>query len=192
MIRNIAFDLDGTLTYFNLPFDRIRKEIGIKEGFVLENIMSLNYEERMKKLEVLKRYEIDSVKNARLMDGVLEIIEFIESKNIKKGIVTRNCKESAEIFSKKFGIDFDYIISREEVTPKPSPLPVILSMIKTNSRPDETMMVGDFKFDLLAGKLAGVKTVLLRTEKNADFIDGMIHLADHIISSLTEIKKLVD
>ena len=41
-IELIAFDLDGTLIEFNLPFDRIRKEIGIKKRFILESIMEMD------------------------------------------------------------------------------------------------------------------------------------------------------
>jgi HAD superfamily hydrolase (TIGR01509 family) len=190
-IDNLIFDLDGTLTEFNLPFDKIRDRLRIKERFVLESILKSSPKERERKFEVLKRFEIDAAKNSKLIPGVKEIIEFIESKNIKKGVVTRNCKESVEIFSRKFRIDFDYIISRERVTPKPSPLPVVLAILLAKSRPENSLVVGDFKFDLISGKLAGVKTVLLKTEKNSEMIDEFIPLADYVIEDIRELKRLI-
>jgi|Deesub1362B_J571_1020462.scaffolds.fasta_scaffold00165_11 HAD superfamily hydrolase (TIGR01509 family) len=190
-VENVIFDLDGTLTQFNLPFDRIREVLEIRERFVLESILKSPLEERKRKFEILKKFEIESAKNSKLNEGVKELMVFLDNSGIKKGIVTRNCRESAEIFAekfkRKFRIEFDYIISRESTLPKPSPLPMILALVKSKSTPDTSITVGDFKFDLISGKLAGIRTVLLETEKNKDIIHEFYDLSDIRIKNLREL-----
>jgi|Deesub1362A_J573_1020465.scaffolds.fasta_scaffold00360_19 HAD superfamily hydrolase (TIGR01509 family) len=190
-IDNVIFDMDGTLTELNLPFDEIRMALGIKEGFILENLMRLDPEEREEKMNILKVFEIDAAKKAKLAPNTKELFEHLSERSIKKGIVTRNCIESAQIFSKKFDLRFDYFVSRESVPPKPSPLPVLKAILLANSRPENSIMVGDFKFDLIAGKLAGVRTILVKTEKNSHLIEEMKKYADHIVDDLLQIDRLI-
>jgi len=54
------------------------------------------------------------------------------------------------------------------------------------ARGDEVLFVGDFEFDMLAGRRAGVRTVLLRNPVQA----SSPH-ADHTIASLAEIPLLL-
>ena len=190
-VDNVIFDMDGTLTYLNLPFDDIRKALGIKERFILEAILKCKREERERKFEILKRFEIEAAESAELNDGVLEILDFIEENGLKKGVVTRNCFESVKIFSKRFGIEFDYVVSREVALPKPSPLPMVRAIIEAKSRPEKSISVGDFKFDLIAGKLARTKTVLLITERNEPMISEFVDLADHTITNLKQLKEIL-
>ncbi len=190
-IDNVIFDMDGTLTHLNLPFDEIRKALEIKERFILEAILNSNKEERQKKFEILKRFEIEAARKSRLSDGVFELMEFLDDNGIKKGIVTRNCLESVLIFTEKFDIEFDYIVSREVAPPKPSPLAMIRAIIEAKSRPDRSISIGDFKFDILSGKLARTRTVLLITERNKTMISEFAGLADHTITDLRQIIKII-
>ncbi len=190
-IDNVIFDMDGTLTQLNLPFDKIREALNIKERYILESILKLRGKERQKKFEILKKFEIEAAKKSRLNSGALEVIEFLEKEGIKKGIVTRNCSESVQIFLERFGIEFDYVVSRESAPPKPSPLAMIRAIIDAKSTPDGSISVGDFKFDLLSGRLAGTRTVLLITERNKEMIREFIELADHAITDLRDLIKIL-
>jgi HAD superfamily hydrolase (TIGR01549 family) len=190
-IDNVIFDMDGTLTHMNLPFDEIRKALNVKERFILESILKLERGERERKMEILKEFEIVAAETAELNDGVVEIIEFLEGEGIKKGVVTRNCFESVRIFSRRFGISFDYIVSREFTTPKPSPLPMIRAILEARTTPDRSISVGDFKFDLISGKLARTKTVLLITERNRPMLSEFIKFADHAITNLKQLQELL-
>ncbi|MBO8181376.1 MAG: HAD family hydrolase [Archaeoglobus sp.] len=190
-IDNVIFDMDGTLTHLNLPFDEIRRALEIRERFILESILKYKGKKRDEKTEMLKKFEIEAAKTAKLNDGVLELIEFLENEGIRKGVVTRNCLESVRIFSRRFGIDFDYIVSRESTLPKPSPLPTVRAIVEAKSTPERSISVGDFKFDLISGKLAGVKTVLLITERNKPMIPDFINLADHTITNLKQLREIL-
>jgi len=185
------FDLDGTLVEFNLDFDEIRKVLNIKGKYVLESLMRLDEEVRMKKMEKLKEFEINAAKKARLIQNADHILNLLEKNGYRKGIVTRNCRESVEIILNRFGINLDFVITREDSEPKPSPAPVFMAIQLAGSRPERSIMIGDYKFDMIAGKNAGVKTVLLLTEKNRQKAEEFIHLADYVIEGLDELEKFI-
>ena len=191
-VDNVIFDMDGTLTYLNLPFDEIRKALRIKERFILESILKLKGRKREEKFKILKRFEIEAARTAKINDGVVDVMDFLEKKGITKGVVTRNCLESVKIFSKRFGITFDYIVSRESTLPKPSPLPMVRAILEANSTPDKSISVGDFKFDLIAGKLARTRTVLLITERNRSMISEFVDLTDYTIANLRQLRGIID
>ncbi len=70
--------------------------------------------------------------------------------------------------------------------PKPAKEPVVLVCKRLKLSPKEVVLVGDHKFDVLAGRDAGIKTILLRN-KNSSFCQ----LADVVINSLREIEELI-
>jgi len=90
------------------------------------------------------------------------------------------------IVLEKFDLKFDVIITREDAPPKPSREPIILACKRLRLSPEEVVLVGDYKFDIIAGKNAGVKTILLK-DRDSSFCE----LADVVISSLKEIKDII-
>jgi pyrophosphatase PpaX len=69
---------------------------------------------------------------------------------------------------------FDAIVTIDDVRKgKPSAEPLQIAMNKLNVRPDEAVMVGDSKYDLLAAKAAGVKSVLLQWYGTEPTIEAM-------------------
>ncbi len=184
MFQTYIFDMDGTLVEFNLPLDRIREELGIKGGYVLESILEDSRKEEM--LEILRDYEIRAAKKARLMPYAKEILEATGNAGCKRGIVTRNCRESVEIVAERFNINLDFIITRDDAPPKPSPEPVKLALQASRTKPERAITVGDYVFDIMAGKLAGTKTALLLNDKNKSFAEQ----ADFVIRCLLELYTL--
>ncbi|MEM4689256.1 MAG: HAD family hydrolase [Archaeoglobaceae archaeon] len=188
MFRLIAFDLDGTLVEFNIPFEEIRAVLGIGDRFVLESILSEKDESRKKEmLRVLEKYELESAKNAKLAFYAKELLQFLREKRIPHGIITRNSKKSVEMISKKFGLEFDFVVTREDANPKPSPEPINLILRRFAVQPSYALFVGDFLFDLLSGKNAGVKTALIVHERNKNMVESFKIYADYIFSSLKEL-----
>ncbi len=186
-LDTFIFDLDGTLIELNLDFDEIRRTVGVRDRYILEAILRLDEDERREKLEILKDFEIRAASTAKLMPYAKEVLRLLDDLGLKKGIVTRNCRESVEIVINRFGLDVDFVITREDAKPKPSPEPILLALKLARSKPDTAVVIGDYKFDLIAGRKAGTKTALLLNERNREFIN----LADYVLKSLKEIEKLL-
>jgi len=192
VFRLIALDLDGTLVELNIPFESIRKRLNIKEGFILERILEEKDEKRRAEmLRILEDFELESARNAKLAFYAAELLSFLRKSGIIHGIVTRNSKKSAEIIAKKFDLKFDFIVSREDAKPKPSEEPIRMIMRRFNVRGEETLVVGDFLFDLLAGKKAGAKTALIIHDKNAGMLEKFKPYADYVFHSLKELAEFL-
>ncbi len=189
MFELVAFDLDGTLIELNIPFDDIRRRLGIKDRFILEAIMAEEDERKRKRmLRVLEEYEVRSAMTAKPAFYAREIIQSLEA---IKGVITRNSRRSVEIVAKRLDFSFDFIVSREDAPPKPSPEPLKITLARFNVPPSNALMVGDFLFDLLSGKMAGVKTALIVTERNRGMIKSFIQYADYVFNSLKELAEFL-
>jgi len=191
VFSHFMFDLDGTLVEFNIPLDRIKKELGIGDGYILEHILSCPEPERERKFGILKRYEVLSAQKSTLMPGARDFMDLLEKNGAKKGVVTRNCADSVDIIVRKHLLSFDYIITREVAPPKPSAEPLDLAMKLAGAARNESVMVGDHLVDMLAGRNAGVATVLVVNSKNASRVDEFSKHADYVIENLMELSDFV-
>ena len=81
------------------------------------------------------------------------------------GILTRNSFKNSLETLKAAGIsDFfsqNDIVCRERAIPKPNPDGIFYLMKQWNAIPEETVMIGDYLFDLEAGKQANVDTIYI-------------------------------
>lgn len=192
MFKLIALDLDGTLVEFNIPFELIREKLGIKERFILERIMEEKDEKKkLEMLRILEDFELESAKNAKLSFYALELLNFLRKSGIIHGIVTRNSRRSVEVIAKKFNLKFDFIVSRDDAKPKPSDEPIRILMSRFGVKGDETLVVGDFLFDLLAGKKAGARTALIVHSRNLGMLKSFKPYADYIFYSLKELAEFL-
>jgi len=183
-IKAVIFDLDGTLLEFNLDVDRIRRELGLRGRHILESI--LGDRERERKLEILKRFEVEAAKAARPLRDSVYVLKALRRAGVKVGIVTRNCRESVEIALRKLRFKPDAVLTREDARPKPSPDPVRICMRLFGVRADECIVVGDYIFDILAGKRAGVRTAILLNRRNSRFA----RFSDYVLRSLKDLLKV--
>ena len=87
--------------------------------------------------------------------------------------------------------DFSTIITRDDALPKPHPEGVYMAAKQMGLRPTELMVVGDFRFDVMAGHAAGAKTVLL-TNGGKSTMAADDPVPDHIIDSLEDIMGIMD
>jgi len=92
--------------------------------------------------------------------GILEILEFIKSKNIPVSIYTGKGRESAEITLKKTGLFnfFDMIVTGDDIKgskPSPEGITKFASLFKID--PVKILMIGDAPADIIAARRAGAK-----------------------------------
>ena len=184
----VIFDLDGTLTRPMLDFDRIRAEIGIPSGPILEAIKLMNLDQRPRAESILYRHEKHAAENAALRPGAAETINFLRTRGLRVGILTRNARRWASLILSNHALVVDALHTRDDGPVKPSP-DGVFSLIKTfNADPSRSWIVGDYLFDIQAGRAAGLTTVLLFGDRAPP---SYAHQADHLICTFPELLPLV-
>jgi HAD superfamily hydrolase (TIGR01509 family) len=139
---------------------------------------------------ILRRHEGAAIEQAVLADGCLELLERLRARRVPHGILTRNTREAVERFSARFGLSFASCYTREDGPPKPSPAGVLALCERFGVPPAEVLTVGDFKFDVLAGRAAGCRTVLVTPEPPANLDEW--GPPDLVVGSLRELLPIWD
>ncbi len=195
-IRGILFDFDGTLTQpGSLDFLTLKKALGCPTDVtVLEFIQNLSsQEEQEKAFHVLDHFESDASKASQSNPGAEELVRYVQSKNLPIGIISRNrlgsILRALENFKSVTASDFRVIVSRDDQVPvKPDPAGICLAARKMGVQVEEMLIVGDFFFDIEAGRRAGAVTVFL-TNGASSTRSGVS--PDYVISQLSEAQDIV-
>jgi HAD superfamily hydrolase (TIGR01509 family) len=162
-VGGILFDMDGVVVRQRLDFLAIKREIfGTTDGYILERMADLAQPERARAEAILERHETAAAAEAEPMDGIVPFLAWMEARDLRRGLVTRNSRKSVDMVLDRLGLRFDAVVTREDAPPKPAPEPVWLACRRMGLSPSDVLFVGDFEFDMLAGRRAGVRTVLLR------------------------------
>jgi len=124
--RHWVFDMDGTLTVAAHNFDQIREELGLEPGIpIVKTLDSMPPEKANPLRERLQQIEIELAKQAEPAEGLMALLNALQSKGCKLGIVTLNTKENAWITLEALGIEeyFEeyFVMGRSCTEPKPSP-----------------------------------------------------------------------
>jgi len=190
-IKAVIFDLDGTITEPFFDFDAIREEIGLgrDSGPVLESLEKMTASERRRAEEILHRHEEEAVTQSRLNVGARETLLALSAAGIHIGVLTRNTRSNAVAIGLKHDLEFDGIIGREDGPAKPDSFGVLRLCGQFGVEPGETMLVGDYLFDVLCANAAGAVAVLLMNQPQAD--DFAEH-ADFCIEKISEILQIVE
>jgi hydrogenase expression/formation protein HypE len=195
-IRGVLFDFDGTLTLPGaLDFLSIRKEISCPlEVPVLEFIEGQPAERRTPLLEVLSLREAIAAEQSQPNEGAETCLSELKRRGILLGIHTRNSLLSVQRALGKFRTvlaeDFRAIMTRDDSLPKPHADGVLKASTKMGVSVEELMVVGDYRFDIIAGSSAGACTVLLTNgKKPALLLEDPA--PDHVVDRLEEILDLL-
>ncbi len=190
-ITTVIFDLDGTITRPFLDFDAIRTEMGLSAdaGPILEAMEHMSEEERTHAEQVLLEHESRAADESVLNDGARRTLDALRRAGIKIGILTRNKRINAEAVARKHNLTFDAIVDRQDGPAKPDAFGVLRLCEIFAAKPAETLVVGDFLYDLLSAKAANATAILL---KNSEKTQKFAKYADFTITSLDEILHIID
>ena len=178
MIQGVLFDFDGTLTRPGaLDFPAIKRELGCPvETPILEYLDTLPSARRAKLMKILEEKEDDAAEFSQPNNGVEKCLSFLRNRHILFGILTRNSLRSVKKALLRFNAtsieDFAAIITRDVSLPKPNPDGVIEAARRMGIHPSRLLVVGDFRFDVMAGKAAGACTVLLTNGGKSSMAHG--------------------
>ena len=194
-IDAILFDFDGTLTRPGaLDFSVIKRAIGCPDGTpVLEFMAGIKDDaQRRDMARQLDRFELDGAAVSRPNIGAEQLVASIKLAGLPIGILTRNNRASVtqalENFPSLSLADIDVMITREDsVKIKPSGEGVLLAARKLGVDPAHVLVVGDFRFDIEAGKDAGALTAYL---SNGQAIPDDLHCR-FVIETLLDLEPIL-
>jgi len=190
-IRAVIFDLDGTITQPYFDFDAIRKEIGLGEdgGPVLEAMDKMPPPQRRRTEEILHYHEDKALAASQLNEGAGETLARLRDRGVYVGVLTRNRKCNALAIAKKHGLHFDAVVGREDGPVKPDAFGVQHLCRHFGVEPAETLLVGDYLYDMLCARAAGAVPVLIVNHHEAG---TFTEHADFTVKKLSEILRIID
>ncbi len=184
MINTVLFDLDGTLVdtapdlgyALNIQLERHGKKlltdsvirpfashgsrglIGLGFGITPKDDSFLAMRD-----EYLAIYETVFMRSPVLLYGVEDLLQIIENKKLKWGIVTNKPSRFTQRLIESMDLHHRAacVVSGDDATqPKPSPATLLLACSQIDVNPKNCVYVGDAERDIVAGKAAGMKTVV--------------------------------
>lgn len=180
-IKAWIFDLDGTLTLAQHDFPAIRRELGIPaEEDILGYLAGLPEPQAAELGARLDAIELRLAREVTAAPGAARLIRHLRDSGKHMGILTRNLQAVAVSSLEVLGIADcfapEHILGRAEALPKPDPAGIHHLLDLWSVTPGEAIMVGDYRFDLEAGRAAGCRTCLLHEH------NGWPELADWHLS----------
>ena len=190
-IKAVIFDLDGTITQPYFDFDAIREEIGLAKdsGPVLESMEKMTAQQRQDAEKILYYHEQKAVTESKLNANAKQTLSAIRAAGIHIGVLTRNKRNNALAIARKHKLKFDAVIDREDGPVKPDAFGVLQLCRQFGVKPEETLLVGDYLFDLLCAKAAGAVAVLL---VNHDQAEEFIEYADFCIEDISRVLEIIE
>jgi len=190
-IKAVIFDLDGTITQPYFDFDAIREEIGLARdsGPVLESMEKMTAKQRQDAEKILHYHEQKAVTESKLNANAKQTLSALYAAGIHIGVLTRNKRSNALAIARKHKLKFDAVIGREDGPVKPDAFGVLQLCRQFGVKPEETLLVGDYLFDLLCAKAAGAVAVLLANHNQAD---EFVEHADFCIEDISRILEIID
>lgn len=194
MLKGIVWDLDGTLVQFKLNYQRARsatKQIFESHGlpthlltgdnFIIQMIqiasdyfehhmhLPLSEIHRIKQLvdKAVIEVEADAANQARPMDGIIQVLNSLQTYNLKMGILTYNTKLNTILSLEKAGLskyfrDQAQIVGRDCVQnskPHPDHINCVLNTMKLT--PDEICVIGDHPRDIEAANNVSPRSIAI-------------------------------
>ncbi|MBC8209847.1 MAG: HAD family hydrolase [Gammaproteobacteria bacterium] len=184
------FDLDGTLTVSAHDFDHMRRELGLAPQVpILEALQAMPQEQSAPLWKTLNELEFYYAGKASVMEGANALLQQLHSSGRRLAILTRNTMPVVQQTLQACAIDhffpLDHILDRDCCLPKPAPDGILHLLSLWQADAEDTVMVGDYLYDLEAGKQAGVATIHLDTRGDEDWSA----LTDLRVGSLGEITR---
>ena len=216
MIRNILFDLDGTLAdtaldltnalnavrisfkLTELPIEIIRPTDSQGAGVMIKTAFDVEEGDpefdKIRK-EFLKIYSENIAEETKLFEGMEEVLEKIENAKKVWGIVTNKSSWLTIPLLKALSLDkrAACVVCGDTIGyTKPHPAPVIHACQKMNCEPTSTLFIGDAKRDIEAGVKAGTKTAIALYGYINESENPETWGADRMIKSPHEIHTILD
>jgi phosphoglycolate phosphatase len=186
-IDGIIFDLDGTLVESGLDFELMRAEMRLPSGMpLLETIAELPTDDRQRCHDILHQHELAGAARAELMPGVGLFLGQVAERGLRRAVITRNSRTLTVPLLARLGLDFDPVLTRDDGPIKPDPASIWEICRIWGTIPSRVVMLGDYRFDLEAGRRAGAKSVLYLGGRPRDRLPDWAEMADFVLASFLD------
>ena len=137
--------------------------------------------------EYLSIYDTVYTRSPVLLPGIADLLQAIESKGLIWGIVTNKPRRFTVGLIESMGLNLQnraacIVCGDDAPQPKPSPATLLMACSQIGVKPENCVYVGDAERDIIAGKAAGMQTVVAlfgyidATDKPAEWsADAMIN-----------------
>lgn len=211
MIKNITFDLDGTLidsfkTIYKTT-EKVLQRLGVSKPLDEQEFykrIGHHFIDIFKELdipvtdfngfiEIYKQYYFDFIGESTFYSGLINVLEFLKSEEIAISLLTTKGQDQADKIIDYFNLReyFSLVMGRRiNIANKPSAEPLLIICKELNVKPEETLMVGDTELDIQCGKNAGTKTCgCFYGYRSKEVLKE--EKPDFLISEITELLKIV-
>lgn len=191
-VRGVVFDMDGTLVDSALDFELMRREMELPDGLpILESIAGMNDDDAHRCREILHRHERDGGERAVVYPGVTDTLDWLDQRQIRRAVWTRNSRAVATATLSRLGLEFDRVVAREDAPAKPDPTAIAQLCDAWRIDCREVLMVGDYRFDIEAGRAAGARTALYTGGREPHECEGH-ETADFHVRCYREVAALLE
>lgn len=193
-IAGVVFDMDATLVDSRLDYVAMKTEMGLPlDQPVLESLAKISDPATTERcLTILARHEREAAETAWWIDGACELLEHLIGAGLSVGIVTRNSRVAAELTLGRLGSPVRDLLTRDDAPHKPDPAAIHILCSRWALPPARVVMVGDYLFDVQAGRNAGAGTLLFATEQTDDADRRLaVELADGVVTHLSQVREWV-
>ena len=181
-IKSVLFDLDGTFVDTSIDMCMALNKVLLLHKFNEVDCLKLKYhiskgaigiieyaseangrsiDSSLLRAEFLQEYSQNCFVHTKMIDGMSQLINFLEKKDMKWGIVTNKHSKYVNQIIKGLSLDskMHCIITGDMVdNPKPSPDGLLKALIELNINPSEILYLGDDERDVIAAKDVGMIT----------------------------------
>jgi HAD superfamily hydrolase (TIGR01509 family) len=218
-IEAVIFDLDGTLTSFNIDYKTLRVEVrnfltakGVpasvtspkesifemldKAEIFFKNATKTDktfVEIKKEALAIAEKFEVEAAASTNLMPGAFDALKALKQMNIKMGLCTINSQKATNNILQRFQIAdyFDEVIPRDKVKRvKPNPEQFETALKALQTKPDATVVVGDSIADMQSAK--DIKAVAVGIPTGTAKMEQLTsNGANYIITAISDLPILV-
>ena len=208
-IKNIIFDLDGTLidssdgvveaVNYSLqqmgqptqPPKAIKRFIGYPLREMYKHFTDAPFDELHRHFQVKAADSV--VTSTVILPGVQEVLYHLKGSGYQLAIATTKIRKHVDLILKKFHWEdiFTTWTGGDEVPHvKPAPDIMLLSLERLKAEPSETVVVGDTENDIVAAKKVPLKVIAVASpyDSNQQLLTAK---PDYFIRTITELPELI-
>ena len=192
--KAVLFDMDGVIAdsmeHHAESWQTVFREYGVliskEEIFKREGMSGLDSiidvirskgvpvpdEKEQKKLQK-RKLELFEKNRIEIFPHVLDILQFLKSKNVGLGLVTGSLKRSVNfILPREIFQFFDAVVTFDDITSgKPHPEPYLKALVMTGCGPEDALVIENAPLGIESAKSAGIDCFALETTLPSEYLD---------------------